>query len=118
LVAILSRAGPSGVVDHGHDAAGGGICEILLVKRAEEEEGLANAGVAQRDGFVEFDHREAEDFRLRFEDLGDVCDAHTVAVVFDDCAMGREAARAGTLLGHCVADFHGESQSRDRRRIF
>src|SRR5260370_9211185 len=23
--------------------------------------------------------------------------------------------RGGTLLGHCVADFHGESQSRDRK---
>ena len=105
-------------VDHGHDAAGGGICEILLVERAEEEEGLANAGVVQRDGFMEFDHSEAEDFRLRFEDLGDVCDAHAVAVVFDDREDGTRSGAAGHFLDIVSQIFTVNLNPGIERRIF
>jgi len=85
-------------VDHGHDGAGNSVFEVLFVERAKEEDGLANAGIAKRDGFVELYDGEAEDFRLRFEELGDVCDAHAVAVVFDDGEDGTRSGAAGNFL--------------------
>jgi hypothetical protein len=40
----------------------------------------------------------AEDFGLRFEKLGDVCNAHAIAVVFDDGEDGASGRAAGNFL--------------------
>jgi len=82
-------------VDHGHDVASDGLFEILFVERAEEEDRLADASISERDGLVELYDSEAEDFGLRFKELGDVYNTHAVAVVFDDSEDGarRDAAR-------------------------
>src|SRR5260370_13858990 len=85
-------------VNHGHDAASDGILEVLLVERAEEKDGLSNASIAQRDGFVELHDGEAEDFRLRFEELGDVGYSRAVAVVLDDCEDGTRGGSTANFL--------------------
>src|SRR6266568_483224 len=70
-------------VDHRYDAASNGIFKILFVERAEKQDALADAGIAQADGFVKFDDSEAEDFGLWLEEPSDIGDAHAVSVVFD-----------------------------------
>ncbi len=95
--------GAKGRVKHGQDVAGHGVCEILFVEWAEKKNGLANARVAEGDGFVKLDDREAEDFGLRFEELGDVGDTHAVAVVFDDRENGARGNAAGNF-GDVVAE--------------
>jgi hypothetical protein len=64
----------------------------LLVEGAEEKDRLPNAGVAERDGFVELYYSKAEDFGLPFEELGNVCNTHAVTVVLD---YGKDRARGG-----------------------
>ena len=85
-------------VDHGHDASCDGVFEIVLVERAEQEDGLANAGIAERHGFVELHDGKAEDFRLRLKELGNVGHAHAVAVIFDDREDGTRGGAAGNFL--------------------
>jgi hypothetical protein len=70
----------------------------LFIERTEEEDGLANAGVAEGDSFVELDDSEAQDFGLRFDELGDVCDAHAVAIVLDDGEDRARSSAAGNFL--------------------
>ena len=94
----LVQRGAQRRVDHGHDAACDGVFKIVLVERAEEEDGLANAGVAQRDGFVKLHDGETEDSRLRLEELGDDAHAHAVTVVFDDGENGTGSGAAGDFL--------------------
>jgi hypothetical protein len=80
-------------VDHGHDVPGDGIREILLVEGTHQEDGLANACVAERNGFVQLHDRKAKDFCLRLEELGDVRHTHAVAVVLDH---REDRTRSGT----------------------
>src|SRR5436309_887933 len=80
------------------DAAGDGVFEIAIVERAEKENRLANAGVAQSDSFVQLHDGETEDFPLRLEDLGDIGHAHAVAVIFDDGKDGTRSHTAGDFL--------------------
>jgi hypothetical protein len=94
----LVQRGTRRRINHGHDAASDGVFEVLLVEGAEEEDGLANASVTQGDGFVELYNGEAEDFWLRFEELGDIRDTHAVAVVFDDREIGTRGGAAGDFL--------------------
>ena len=58
----LVQRGTERRIDHGRNAADDGIFEIAFVERAEQENGLANASVAQRDGFVELHNGKTEDF--------------------------------------------------------
>ena len=98
----LVQRGAQRRVDHGHDAAGDGIFEVLFVKRAEQEDGLANATVAQGDSFVEFHHGESKDFRLRLQQLGDVGHPRAVAVVLDHREDGPRGGAPRDFL-HIVA---------------
>src|SRR5256885_3158505 len=94
---LIQRGAKKGIA-HGRDAAGDGVFEIAIVEWAENENRLANAGVAQRDSFVQLHDGEAEDFRLRLEDLGDIGHAHAVAVIFDDGKDGTRSHTAGGCL--------------------
>jgi len=94
---LVQRGAQKGI-DHGRDAAGDGVFEIAIVERAEKENRLANAGVAQSDSFVQLHDGETEDFPLRLEDLGDIGHAHAVAVIFDDGKDGTRSHTAGDFL--------------------
>ena len=78
------------------------VCKILFVEWTEKEDGLANTGVAEGEGFVELDNGETEDFGLRFEKLSNNGHAHAVAIVFDDGEDGASGNAAGDF-GNVVA---------------
>jgi hypothetical protein len=82
----------------------------LFVEGTEEKDRLPNAGVAERDGFVEFNDGEAEDFWLGFEELGGICDSHAVSIVLDyreDWARGSAARNLFDVVAKIFAmDFY------------
>ena len=94
--------GTEGRVDHRKDVAHDSVGKVLLVEGAEKKDGLANAGVAEGEGFVKLDDGEAKDFRLRFKKLRDVGNAGAIAVVFDDGENGARGNAAGDF-GDVVA---------------
>src|SRR5256885_5710096 len=99
---LIQRGAQKGI-DHGRDAAGDGVFEVAIVEWAENENRLAQAGVAQRESFVQPHDGEAEDFRLRLQGLGALGSAPAVAVIFDDGKDGTRSHTAGESLA-VIAD--------------
>src|SRR6266702_3026638 len=105
-------------VDHRYDAASNGIFKILFVERAEKQDGLADAGIAQGDSFVKFDDSEAEDFGLWLQESSDIGDAHSVSVVFDHRQDGPRSDAAGNFLNVVAEVFPVNFHPGIERRVF
>src|SRR5262249_29829032 len=79
------QRGTYGSVNHRRYLSTDGFLKILLVKWTHQKNWLADAGIAQGNGFVVLHHCETRDSRGGLKQSRDVHHAHSVAVVFYNC---------------------------------
>ena len=75
---------------------------IRIGEHAHEQDGLPNAGIAQRDGSARLHHGKAGNFPHRVEDSSYYREAESVGIVLDHCE-DRPAAGEPCHLTHVVA---------------
>ena len=74
----------------------------MLVERAKEKDRFADARLAQRECFVQFDYGEAENAGMGFKDLSGLNKSGAVAVVLDDGEDGSAGNAANNLFNVMV----------------